>query len=214
MPSAAFLRRLGLFLAPDFLDPDLVATLRDEMRSAPAERATVLRSDGTDHLDEEIRRVHSTMLGREIRAVVRARFVALIPQLEQHFQTALAGCEPPLYFLYREGDYFRPHTDRAATASQHETRHRRVSAVVFLNRESPQPDAGTYGCGRLTIYGLLEGPPWNQCGFPVSASSGLLVAFPSDRLHEVTPVSHGERLTVVTWYFGPSDDPDRRAELR
>jgi SM-20-related protein len=214
MPSAAFFRRLGLFLAPDFLDSDLVATLCDEMRSAPSERATILGSDGIDHLDEAVRRVHSTMLRRDIRAVVRARFVALIPQLEEHFHTSLAGCERPLYFLYREGDYFRPHTDRGSTASHHDVRNRRVSAVVFLNRESPQPESGTYGCGRLTIYGLLDGPSWSQCGLPVSASSGLLVAFPSDRLHEVTPVSHGERLTVVTWYFGPPGDPDRAAGLR
>jgi SM-20-related protein len=29
---------------------------------------------------------------------------------------------------------------------------------------------------------------------------GLLVAFRSDTVHEVLPVTHGERFTVVSWF--------------
>jgi SM-20-related protein len=35
---------------------------------------------------------------------------------------------------------------------------------------------------------------------PLAARQGLLVAFPSTVSHEVQPVTHGERLTVVNWF--------------
>jgi hypothetical protein len=35
---------------------------------------------------------------------------------------------------------------------------------------------------------------------PLIAEPGLLIAFPSDKWHEVKPVSHGRRFTVVTWF--------------
>ena len=38
-----------------------------------------------------------------------------------------------------------------------------------------------------------------QVGLPLVGESGLLVAFDSNLTHAVTPVTHGERYTVVTW---------------
>jgi predicted 2-oxoglutarate/Fe(II)-dependent dioxygenase YbiX len=32
---------------------------------------------------------------------------------------------------------------------------------------------------------------------------GLLVAFRAETLHEVRPVTHGVRFSVVTWFRGP-----------
>ena len=86
----------------------------------------------------------------------------------------------------------------------HEAIHgRRVSVVIFLNRQSQEPAEDTYGEGNLTFYGLLEGPQWEKCAFPLNAEPGLLIAFPSDVWHEVKPVSHGRRMTVVTWFHSP-----------
>jgi predicted 2-oxoglutarate/Fe(II)-dependent dioxygenase YbiX len=36
-------------------------------------------------------------------------------------------------------------------------------------------------------------------GLSVDAEPGTVVAFPSEMRHGVLPVSHGERITVVTW---------------
>jgi len=82
-----------------------------------------------------------------------------------------------------------------------------VSLVIFLNRESQEPADDAYGQGYLTFYGLLDGPHWKKCAFPLKAEPGLLIAFPSDKWHEVTPVSHGRRFTVVTWFYGPESPP-------
>ena len=80
---------------------------------------------------------------------------------------------------------------------------RRVSVVIFLNRQSQEPAEDAYGEGHLTFYGLLEGREWEKCAFPLDAEPGLLIAFPSDKWHEVKPVSHGRRFTVVTWFHAP-----------
>jgi predicted 2-oxoglutarate/Fe(II)-dependent dioxygenase YbiX len=36
-------------------------------------------------------------------------------------------------------------------------------------------------------------------GLTVDAEPGAVVAFPAEMRHGVLPVSHGERITVVTW---------------
>jgi predicted 2-oxoglutarate/Fe(II)-dependent dioxygenase YbiX len=35
---------------------------------------------------------------------------------------------------------------------------------------------------------------------PLAPAPGTLVAFPSETTHEVTPITHGERLSIVSWY--------------
>ncbi len=58
----------------------------------------------------------------------------------------------------------------------------------------------------MTFYGLMEGAEWEKCAFSLEANSGLLIAFRSDVLHEVKPVTFGERLTVVSWFTTDGQD--------
>lgn len=81
-----------------------------------------------------------------------------------------------------------------------------MSVVIFLNRQSQEPAEDAYGEGQLTFYGLLDGPQWEKCASPLDAEPGLLIAFPSDRWHEIKPVSHGRRFTVVTWFHDADAD--------
>jgi SM-20-related protein len=71
--------------------------------------------------------------------------------------------------------------------------------VVFLNDQAEEPSPLTYGGGTLTFYGLLGGEKGEKVGLPLVGEEGLLVAFKSNITHAVTPVTHGERFTVVTW---------------
>jgi hypothetical protein len=50
------------------------------------------------------------------------------------------------------------------------------------------------------LYGLL-GPASERHGLPIGGEPGMLVAFRSDVLQEVRPVTRGERQTVVSWYL-------------
>ncbi len=73
--------------------------------------------------------------------------------------------------------------------------------VVFLNEPGETLDPPGYGGGLLTFAGLLDDPKLRTVGVPLVAETGLLVAFRSDMLHAVTPVTHGERYTIVTWFY-------------
>jgi SM-20-related protein len=202
MPGPAFFRQLGLFVASRFLDPSYSAALCREMTASPTGEALIVARNGEEHFDEDIRKVDCRILATESRTALQHRLRGLMPALEKHFSVALADCEPPECLIYHPGYFFKPHRDGGYSGNNAHTRRRRVSVVIFLNRESEVPAADAYGQGHLSFYDLLDGPHWNRCVFPLNADPGLLVAFPSEMLHEVTPVVHGRRFTVVSWFVG------------
>jgi predicted 2-oxoglutarate/Fe(II)-dependent dioxygenase YbiX len=75
-----------------------------------------------------------------------------------------------------------------------------VSIVIFLSRESAQPVPGAYCGGSLVFHDDDADPRQKSRGFPLIGEPGLLVAFRSDTTHEVTPVTYGERYSIVCWY--------------
>lgn len=202
MPGPAFFQQLGLFALPDFLNPQDRASLCRDISAAPLEKAIIVGSHGEEHLDLNLRKVDSCNLPKEIALAVEQRVLQIQPEIEKHFKVRLASCEPPQYLIYNSGDFFKPHQDVGGYGLNHPIHRRRVSVVIFLNRESQEPAEDAYGGGQLTFYGLLDGPQWEKCPFALNAEPGLLIAFPSDKLHEVKPVSHGKRFTVVTWFHG------------
>jgi SM-20-related protein len=207
MPSPSFFQHAGLFVVPNFLDAKLIHRIRVAMTVAPGEKALVESQGGPACVDQTVRKTASIMVAEEIGAELKRRLLDLAPELEQHFKVRLGGCEFPAFLTYGANDFFTPHSDGGdVSARSDETRRRRVSAVVFLNPESSEPEAGAYGCGKLRFYGLLEGPHWDKCAFSLRAEPGLLIAFPSGMVHEVTPVSHGRRMTVVTWFYAPQQE--------
>lgn len=205
MPSPGFFSSLGLFLRHGFLDPALCARLRSEMRAASSEKASVVRK-GSDAVDESIRKVLCASLEESTALLVGERLLELEPRLEQHFGVSLTGCDGPQFLMYSDGAFYGPHRDKGGSP---ELAKRQVSIVVFLNAQSEEPAADCYGGGSLTFHGLLEGPEWENCAFPLEAEPGLLIAFSSGTLHEVKPVTFGERFTVVAWFLGGGETGDQ-----
>jgi SM-20-related protein len=80
-----------------------------------------------------------------------------------------------------------------------DTERRLVSLVVFLNRESEtrQPDAY---CGGSLVFTNLRPGPGDLKKFHLPGEPGTLVAFRSETTHEVTPVTHNERYSIVSWF--------------
>ena len=147
-------------------------------------------------------------------ARIREELLRALPGLATHFELGLIGMQPPQFLLYREGDFFRPHHDDSTEPDAPDfVRQRSVSAVVFVNG-SAEPTA--YSGGSLTFYGLMdEGVTGESVGLPLAGETGLLVAFPSHLVHAVSPVTAGERYTVVTWFFeGPEHHRCRSARRR
>ena len=196
MPRAEFFASFGLFVERDFLDHALCDELRGQMEAAPGSPGKVLKEEG-HVIDEDYRRVVTAELSDATRSLVKTRFEQLTPELERHFKTELRECQPPALLRYREGDFFNVHSDNGGYAR---VAARRISAVAFLNDEREDPEPGTYSGGSLAFFGLVGGERGEKVGFPLVGEKGLLVAFPSDRFHSVTPVTRGERYTVVTWF--------------
>jgi SM-20-related protein len=198
MPQAEFFASFGLLMERDFLESALCEELRDEMATA-AGHASLVGEEAADTVDQVYRKSHTAHVSDATQSLVTSRLEKLTPKVESHFETPLTGCQPPQFLRYAEGDYFRAHADHEAHGPDHVTE-RRISAVIFLNSEGEEPEPGTYGGGELTFFGLMDEPRGDALGFPLQGEQGLLVAFRSDLVHSVTPVTHGERFTVVSWF--------------
>jgi SM-20-related protein len=201
MLAADFFRSLGLFVAKDFFDMAWCERLRLEASSASKSHATVVKKS-IERLDEGVRKTKWAGVSAPTISAVKARLLAVKPRLESHFNVQLAGCEEPQFLAYKAGDFFRAHRDNADDPDAYAyVRERQVSAVIFLNSEAEALGPESYAGGALTFYGLIDDQPWKTYGFPLVGERGVLIAFRSDVLHEVTVVTRGERYSIVTWFF-------------
>lgn len=188
-----FLRRLGVFVVPDFLDEELCANLIREAEFSCWDQARVERKETGDRLDQDIRRTLTTPMATPHVVGIRQRLKDLRPSLAHHFGVHLAGFEEPQLLRYRPGCFFKLHRDSGDTPRQ-------VSISIFLNDQDTESRAGSYAGGSLVFYGLMGGPKAERFGFPVIGQRGLLIAFRSNVLHEVEEITSGERYSVVSWF--------------
>jgi predicted 2-oxoglutarate/Fe(II)-dependent dioxygenase YbiX len=201
MNHADLLRRLGIYVNRQFLPPVLCDRFSRTMASARGEVAEIYAGAGSG-VNTSIRRTREIMLPADMQGEFQSRLAAAMPSLTGHFARPLTISDDLAFLVYEPGDFFKPHRDRAsrdAAAGGNETHRRRVSVVVFLNRQASPPGDLEYAGGDLTLFRLIDDPAWRDVGFPVAAEPGMLVAFDSTTLHEVTPVTAGRRMTVVEW---------------
>jgi predicted 2-oxoglutarate/Fe(II)-dependent dioxygenase YbiX len=188
-----------LFRLHDFLDRATCESIVAEMRGAGETSAPVYGAGGGDagSIDSRVRRVSLIATPDALRQTMNRSFEGVKPQIEEHFGLVLSHCEDAQFLHYRAGDFFVAHQDGNTSLIRDDSRHRRISIVLFLNDQSADPAPGTYGGGDLMLHGRY--PDW-QARHPAGGAAGTLVAFRSETTHEVTPVTHGDRYTVVTWY--------------
>jgi SM-20-related protein len=191
----------GLFLVRDFLDPQLCAAVGAEARAAAGHPAPVYIEGTEGHVHEDVRKTSSLEVSATTAADVERRLRELREEIGGHFGLSLTGCESPQFLRYGGGDFFVKHQDGDTEQIEFDhLRVRKVSVVIFLNGGAAEPAEGTYGGGELLIYRSHEETGAGPLIFPVPGEPGLLVAFRSDTVHEVTPVTCGERFTVVSWF--------------
>jgi SM-20-related protein len=199
--NSSLATRFDLLLIRDFFDAETCAEIISEVRSAWGGPATVYREGATNPVDESLRKTTRRMLSPEITEFVRERLLAQKVEVERHFQISLSDCEEPQFLFYREGDFFVPHQD--GNSEQLEFDHlrvRRISVVIFLTGQSDEPRPNTYGGGSLVFFQTGSDTGRKELGFPLSGERGLLVAFRSETMHEVPPITRGERYSIVCWY--------------
>ena len=173
------------------------------MQGARGTAATVAEKATGDEVDDNYRRTKRARVSPETVSFVGARLDDARPVLEQHFGVQLSGWQDPQFLVYRPGDFFQPHPDRSdETGTPAYVQGRQVSSVLFLNDQADEPRDDSYSGGALTFYGLLgDGSEGQSMGLPLVGKAGLFVAFRSELVHSVTPITHGERYTVVSWFF-------------
>jgi SM-20-related protein len=193
--------RFGLFLIEDFFDAQTCEEIIAEVRSARGGPATVYREGATTPVDESLRKTTRRMLSPATTEFVRQRLLEQRVAIEQHFQISLSDCEEPQFLFYKEGDFFVPHLDGNSEQLEYDhLRVRRISVVIFLSPQSTEPTPDTYCGGSLVFFEPDADPKRKELGFHLTGETGLLVAFRSETMHEVPPVTHGERYSIVCWY--------------
>ena len=186
------LRRLGVFMAPGILGVPACRDICAQMLAADGEPGMVYNGV-VDLVDPHQKRLHRTELPDGPGALVNAQLASLLPAFNRHFSLTLADHEGAMFYRYREGDFFATHRDMNPRPGAYSER--RVSIVLFLN--DPAGTAGpSYEGGDLVLYDLMDGAAADR-GIAVPPQAGLLVAFRSDRRHEVTPVTSGVRCVAV-----------------
>lgn len=194
--------QLGIYTEEEFLDRESCESLKAQMRAGIQERAKVYEG-GVDYaLNESRRSTVKVNVSASAVSSVRDKLLAKCEELARRFRIEVRDCQEPTFLVYKPGDFFEPHRDQ--TQSEHapdNIKQRRVSAVLFLGDESSGEVEGEYEGGSLAFYGLLKDPRCQNVGIPVRGKAGMLVAFRSDVFHQVSPVTKGERFTIVSWFF-------------
>lgn len=193
--------RPEIFSVRGFFDAPTCARIIEEARASWGGPATVYRPGAPTPVDESLRRTTRFMLSAETTEEVRRRIMERKPEVESHFGVSLTDCEAPQFLFYRPGDFFVAHQDGNTEQLQFDhLRVRRVSVVVFLTAQRDEPEPGAYCGGSLVIFDSDSDARRRELGHHLRGEPGLFVAFRSETTHEVTPVTHGERYSIVCWY--------------
>lgn len=109
---------------------------------------------------------------------------------------------PPVFNLYQNGGHYGAHSDAALMRlpEANLTIRSDLSATLFLS------DPDEYDGGELMIE--------EQFGAQaVKLAAGDLVLYPSSSLHQVAPVTRGQRICAITWMQSAVADDRARALL-
>jgi len=188
----------NLFLVRNFLDADTCAKLKTELNVSPTTQAPVYIEGSEGVIHETVRKTTSLHPSAETFSQMHERLLQQKSPLGDHFGLSLTDCERPQFLRYEKGDFFVRHQDGNTKQLDFDhLRIRRISIVVFLNDASVEPQAECFSGGTLTFYDENTRAPRT---FGLLGEAGLLVAFSADTLHEVLPVTSGERFTMITWF--------------
>jgi PKHD-type hydroxylase len=123
---------------------------------------------------------------------------ALLGMEEFHEFAFPVAMAPPMLTRYRPGMQYGAHSDSAfVRASQTSLLRTDISCTVFLS----DPDQYEGGALRIRL---------GEASFSFKLKAGEAILYPSDTLHEVEPVTSGERLVAITFIQSRIADPFRR----
>jgi len=188
---------IDLLVIKDFLDATTREEILAEMRLSSGDLAAVYGKQDAGAIDTRVRKVTRLVISSGASDRVMRQLLNCKGAIEEYFGITSSGCEEPQFLRYNTGDFFVAHQDGNTPLILDDSRLRKVSVVILLNRQSAEPAPDRYGGGALILHGGYCGPSFH---LPLEADPGTLVAFRAETTHEVAPVTHGERYTIVSWY--------------
>lgn len=109
---------------------------------------------------------------------------------------------PPMFNKYMNGGHYGTHVDSAIRAipSTHHRLRTDLSATLFLS------DPDEYAGGELTIEDA-------NGSYQIKLPAGDMILYESGRMHDVSPVTEGERIACVFWVQSMVKSAENRSIL-
>jgi len=171
--------------------PQEVAECRRIAASAPFIDGKISNPHHTAKQNEQLHDPAAYQRSAELLKQALARSPEFV---EFAFPIAMA---PPMMTRYKPGMQYGAHADAAFIQLPGATIRSDLSCTIFLN------DPADYEGGELHIR-IGDGE------LKFKLQPGEAIVYPSDTLHQVVPVSRGERLVAITFIQSRIQDPFRR----
>lgn len=189
----------NLYWDSEFLDAHTCVEIIKDLAKVQHNPATVYGPHAGGSVDEAVRKTIRLLPSTQTVEHITAKLIHVRAAIAAHFGLSLTKYEEPQFLRYEVGDFFVAHQDgNTGLMLSEREQFRKISVVVFLNQQSEVPEAGSY-CGGSLVFTEWR-PGRNQGQYSVAAAPGTLVAFPAETTHEVTPVTSGQRFSIVSWY--------------
>lgn len=178
----------------DILTPEEVAECRNIAASASFVEGKISNPHNKAKQNEQL---HEPSAYQKSSNLIVAAMRRSAEFLEFAFPVQIA---PPLLTRYRPGMHYGAHADAAYLNLPGGTLRSDISCTIFLN------DPKDYEGGALRVH-LGDGE------LQFKLQPGQTILYPSNTLHEVEPVTSGERLVAITFIQSRVPDPFHRQTL-
>ena len=173
------------------LGPQEVEQCRQIAASAPFVDGKLTNPHNTAKQNEQL---HEAAAYQKSSELLRQAMLRSPEFLEFAFPVALA---PPMMTRYKPGMRYGAHADAAFIQLPGATIRSDLSCTIFLN------DPADYDGGELNVR-------LGDSELRFKLKPGEAIVYPSDSLHQVVPVTKGERLVAITFIQSRIQDPFRR----
>jgi len=173
------------------LNPEEVAECRRIAAAAPFIDGRVSNPHNTAKQNEQL---HNQSAYQQSSELLRQALLRSAEFLEFAFPVAFA---PPMMTRYGPGMKYGAHADAAFIQLPGAAIRSDLSSTIFLN------DPADYDGGELHIR-------LGDADLMFKLKPGEAIVYPSDSLHQVVPVTKGERLVAITFIQSRIQDPFRR----
>jgi len=173
------------------LTPQEVEECRDIAASAPFVDGRFSNPHNTAKQNEQL---HDQATYQRSAQLLHAALIRSEEMLNFAFPVKIA---PPLITRYKPGMKYGLHTDAAFMQLPTGGLRSDISCTIFLN----EPESYEGGALHIRL---------GDADLNFKLKPGEAIVYPSDTLHEVEPVTKGERLVAITFIQSRIQDPFRR----